>query len=432
MLKVYCLVSISLLISAYGNKYNLTEENGKFNSFIANDEIDNKVAVNVYNSDIDKSTYMKPDGTQMDEIAEVIDDALCSNLLVNDDSELYHSILHNISDNYKCIVTPYYIYKEYVYHLDDYINIYNLKYIKTDKITFDYEFDKIFMKILSGLNYLHDPSTRQDKLTQSVIHMDIKPENIFISNNNPDTCLEAILGNFDISVYGYNSKVHHGTPSYYDPRRADLYLSKMMVNQQISKFTSTTEEKYFNNKSEVYAVSLLMYKFCYFTEPWNTSKIDLSNIDDSEIDIDNIDFTTIPHVDIVIYDSIDHTTMPNNSDISPLLLLRYLCRKELTDNCIKYANEQKQRLYRDTVIDLDMNVFFIIKLLYAEVITSFDASSMLSRGTIDGAVNGNCNADRFDLIKQMLTYNDEDRPTAGEALEALTHIHNTQYHIISQ
>eukprot|EP00919_Chromeraceae_sp_WS-2016_P060701 GHVR01144113.1.p1 GENE.GHVR01144113.1~~GHVR01144113.1.p1 ORF type:complete len:259 (+),score=57.52 GHVR01144113.1:28-804(+) len=242
MLKVYLLICISVFISAYGNKYTIREMIGNF-AFIGQDNNGTKVAIKVY--DVNRfniSLYMKPDNIQIKEIAQVIYDAPCVNEIKTYNLSTY--FVETIKKS-KCIITKYYSYKENIHDLKHFIVEYNMKHTEDNENnkeirTLDSVFDTIFMKILSGLEYLHDPKTRTNKETQPVMHMDIKPENIFITSDPQTNELECKLGDFEYSSFGTISTDSSGTPHYYDPRRADVFLKSARVNEGISKFYSTS------------------------------------------------------------------------------------------------------------------------------------------------------------------------------------------------
>eukprot|EP00919_Chromeraceae_sp_WS-2016_P063775 GHVR01150937.1.p1 GENE.GHVR01150937.1~~GHVR01150937.1.p1 ORF type:complete len:224 (+),score=24.64 GHVR01150937.1:337-1008(+) len=214
MLKVYSLISISFLISAYGtSKYKFTSDLDK-STFLAKIDEGEPVTVKVCESgEIVISDYMKPDGQQKDQIVKVISDGLCKYVLED-------SSMEKLSETYKyknpmCTLLEYYYYPT----LDFFINLNNFDgFSKNESQSVNNEFDLIFMKILSGLNYLHDPQSRGDKSTQPVIHMDIKPQNIYVPQSNVDYfgkyMFDTKLGNFDHSLFGTTSSASKvGTPS---------------------------------------------------------------------------------------------------------------------------------------------------------------------------------------------------------------------------
>eukprot|EP00919_Chromeraceae_sp_WS-2016_P063779 GHVR01150944.1.p1 GENE.GHVR01150944.1~~GHVR01150944.1.p1 ORF type:complete len:416 (+),score=65.70 GHVR01150944.1:87-1334(+) len=406
MLKVYSFICIYLFVSAYGDTYTLTDTIGKF-AFFAENKNGTRVSVKVYDGSRDLiSTYMIPDGQQINEIAQVQYDGPCR--LILEYNQLYDIVFKEFN-NPMCIVIKYYSYKD-INDLSQYMNIYNLEHTKDnlehtkdnnhDKGTLDSLFDTIFIQILTALNYLHDPLSRKDTHThtqththtKSVIHMDMKPGNIFISSSPYTNSFECRLGDFELSVFGTSSHIPFaGTPMYYDPRRADLFLSHMDVNVAISQFKDKSIEKYFTNKSEVYAVGLMMFEFCYQSEPWYYDVTTASNL--------------------------------SKSYLFYLLMFKQSCFKQdkIKLMCNLLLKKEKKRLYSNRYQLENMHMDIIMHILYAEVITKFDATN-LSYDMLTKEVVGNCSKDRFDLIKEMLQYNELNRPTAGEALMKMKEI----------
>eukprot|EP00919_Chromeraceae_sp_WS-2016_P063796 GHVR01150974.1.p1 GENE.GHVR01150974.1~~GHVR01150974.1.p1 ORF type:complete len:374 (+),score=42.90 GHVR01150974.1:87-1208(+) len=364
MLKVYSFICIYLFVSAYGDTYTLTDTIGKF-AFFAENKNGTRVSVKVYDGSRDLiSTYMIPDGQQINEIAQVQYDGPCR--LILEYNQLYDIVFKEFN-NPMCIVIKYYSYKD-INDLSQYMNIYNLEHTKD--------------------NLEHTKDNNHDK----VIHMDMKPGNIFISSSPYTNSFECRLGDFELSVFGTSSHIPFaGTPMYYDPRRADLFLSHMDVNVAISQFKDKSIEKYFTNKSEVYAVGLMMFEFCYQSEPWYYDVTTASNL--------------------------------SKSYLFYLLMFKQSCFKQdkIKLMCNLLLKKEKKRLYSNRYQLENMHMDIIMHILYAEVITKFDATN-LSYDMLTKEVVGNCSKDRFDLIKEMLQYNELNRPTAGEALMKMKEI----------
>eukprot|EP00919_Chromeraceae_sp_WS-2016_P078329 GHVR01185562.1.p1 GENE.GHVR01185562.1~~GHVR01185562.1.p1 ORF type:complete len:166 (-),score=29.91 GHVR01185562.1:698-1195(-) len=150
------------------------------------------------------SKHMEPHaGFPNEYIAHVIYDGLCSGTLQYDEFTTKNKINNNNNDF--CSVTYYYIYKdvdnkhEDVHNLEDYINVYNIKHTEDankDKGSLDMTFDNIFIQILTGLLYLHNPSSRFHNEGKSIMHQNIIPKNIYLTNNLDTNQLQCKLGNF--------------------------------------------------------------------------------------------------------------------------------------------------------------------------------------------------------------------------------------------
>eukprot|EP00919_Chromeraceae_sp_WS-2016_P028889 GHVR01068534.1.p1 GENE.GHVR01068534.1~~GHVR01068534.1.p1 ORF type:complete len:343 (+),score=54.74 GHVR01068534.1:223-1251(+) len=333
------------------------------------------------------SNYMKPDSIQINEISEVLYDGHCNNIINNDrglDMIPYTDA--------KCLIIKYYIYDK-INNLAQYIVEYNRPHdYKNGNL--DLVFDRVFVQILTGLNYLHDPLSREHTHSKSVIHMDLKPANIFISNNPETDEIECRLGDFEYSVFGTECDKPRGTPRYYDPRRADVFLSNRNVQNGISQFNQKhwfffgkyIYNKSFTNKTEIYSVGLMMFQFCFLSDPFF------------------FDSTLIGKDELEGY-------------LAHIVWHNYFCSskddEEIKRQCEVFIEQQKVRLFGRTP-----SQGHIFHLLYAEATTHFSANNLFYEN-INKRVIGNCSENRFNLIKKMLQYEDKNRPTAGEALKEL-------------
>eukprot|EP00919_Chromeraceae_sp_WS-2016_P028888 GHVR01068533.1.p1 GENE.GHVR01068533.1~~GHVR01068533.1.p1 ORF type:complete len:280 (+),score=37.66 GHVR01068533.1:125-841(+) len=193
--------------------YTLTERIGNDAFFAETDDKKTKVAVKVYDNERDMiSNYMKPDGIQ---ISEVLYDSYCNRMIKEDPSYEYYELIPYIDA--KCLITKCYIYNNKINNLEQYIDEYNKSHDYKNS-SLDLVFDRVFVQILTGLNYLHDPLSRKDTDSKSVIHMDLKPANIFISNNSETGEIECRLGDFEYAecVFGTECYEPRGSPRYYD------------------------------------------------------------------------------------------------------------------------------------------------------------------------------------------------------------------------
>eukprot|EP00919_Chromeraceae_sp_WS-2016_P078334 GHVR01185568.1.p1 GENE.GHVR01185568.1~~GHVR01185568.1.p1 ORF type:complete len:428 (-),score=59.68 GHVR01185568.1:469-1752(-) len=416
MLKL-SLVIIYILIGIHGKQcehYRLIEDTriGPFLYMAENiADIKDIVYIQVYEhmGDLNKmSNFMKPDCKQIDEIAEVIYDDECNFKLPGSD-QLYQYIRSSFFFKPRCLITKYYIYDnndDNVSNLEEYINIYNINHAKDtnkDKSSLDKIFDNIFIQILTGLTYLHDTSPLVgDELpkgfTRSVMHMDIKPENIYVTSNPNTKQLECKIGNFYSSVFGTSSSSSElkGTPMYYDPRRAGLYLKDMGTRHDISKLPPGEKNKPYTNKADVYSLGIIMFKFCYSNEPWYNDR----NIIGNEANDMSYLYSLIMIKKCII----------NNDN--------YVQNNEFNENvpCIRFVNDLKAR-----IMSYSKKPYEYYNIVYAEVITRFNANR-LDYDNLNYLVKNNCDENRFNLIKKMLTYDDRERPTAKEALEIFSTI----------
>eukprot|EP00919_Chromeraceae_sp_WS-2016_P028890 GHVR01068537.1.p1 GENE.GHVR01068537.1~~GHVR01068537.1.p1 ORF type:complete len:332 (+),score=50.50 GHVR01068537.1:223-1218(+) len=322
------------------------------------------------------SNYMKPDSIQINEISEVLYDGHCNNIINNDrglDMIPYTDA--------KCLIIKYYIYDK-INNLAQYIVEYNRPHdYKNGNL--DLVFDRVFVQILTGLNYLHDPLSREHTHSKSVIHMDLKPANIFISNNPETDEIECRLGDFEYSVFGTECDKPRGTPRYYDPRRADVYLSNRKVKYGISRYGTSQlveEKKIFTNKSEIYSVGSMMFQFCFLSDPFF------------------FDSTLIGNNYLAHIGSYKHACPKN----------KIICEAFLEKQAIRLCGPHRRSRCRR----------YVVHLLYAEATTHFSANNLFYENINEGVI-GNCSENRFNLIKKMLQYEDKNRPTAGEALKEL-------------
>lgn len=91
---------------------------------------------------------------------------------------------------------------------------------------------KLFCEIVLGLKYLHD---------HKVLHLDLKPDNIFITNDNM-----CILGDFGLSV------VFEDTIEDLDKYRGTkVYSAPEILNQTP-----------YNAPADIYALGLILYEMC--------------------------------------------------------------------------------------------------------------------------------------------------------------------------
>eukprot|EP00919_Chromeraceae_sp_WS-2016_P063778 GHVR01150942.1.p1 GENE.GHVR01150942.1~~GHVR01150942.1.p1 ORF type:complete len:195 (+),score=21.76 GHVR01150942.1:170-754(+) len=191
----------------------------------------------------------------------------------------------------------------------------------------------------------------------------------------------------------------------------------MDVKHYISKLPDNLRKKNeFTNKSEVYAVGLMMFKFCYWSEPWNMDVLDFSTIKSSgELNVNTIDITTKPK----------EGSHPSSS----LLFVRSACKEgDKQARCQQAKVKEIERLFGNIKVGrYIMSSTRLITLLYAEIITSLDESSM-SYSNLHPLVQGNCDQNRFNLIQYMLTREDTYRPNAGGALGILKAIHSKSIH----
>ena len=98
---------------------------------------------------------------------------------------------------------------------------------------------KIFIQIVIGLGEIHN---------MNILHRDIKTQNIFLTKNN-----DIKIGDFGIAKQLYRfhfAKTVIGTPYYLSP--------------EICK------EKYYNEKSDIWALGCVLYELCTFMHPFES------------------------------------------------------------------------------------------------------------------------------------------------------------------
>eukprot|EP00919_Chromeraceae_sp_WS-2016_P078336 GHVR01185570.1.p1 GENE.GHVR01185570.1~~GHVR01185570.1.p1 ORF type:complete len:200 (-),score=18.51 GHVR01185570.1:316-915(-) len=171
-------------------------------------------------------------------------------------------------------------------------------------------FDNIFIQILTSLAYLHDPLTRIHQ-GKSVMHENVIPKNIYLTNNLNTNQLQCKLGNFMDSDFGTTSKVALHTLDY-----------KRILG-------------------------IIMFKFCYLIEPWFNDKNIIGKSSYKVIDKSNYLYSLV-----MIKGCFDNGLINIEKTTSPSCLefVQYL--KERTKTTDRYRTPQQY-----------------LNIVYAEVIT---------------------------------------------------------------
>lgn len=122
---------------------------------------------------------------------------------------------------------------------------------------------KIFYQICSGLKHLH---------TNGIIHRDIKPLNIFITKNYKTFKLGDLGVSRQVSPDTLMINSFCGTPLYLSPELLNIYEnSSKNSNYNIINENSSPNQSYYNEKTDIWSLGVLLYELCVLYPPFNAS-----------------------------------------------------------------------------------------------------------------------------------------------------------------
>ena len=152
--------------------------------------------------------------------------------------KLNHPNIINILDHFEQNNITYIIYNYY----ENGVSLSNIKLTFIDNIKY---YSNIFYQIVDAIQYLHN---------QKIIHMDIKPQNIIISNN------KSILIDFDLSLTLNDEKTNFvgwiGTPNYMAP---EIWKKKYKINYYLC---------------DIYSLGITFYYICNKKLPYLSKTIE--------------------------------------------------------------------------------------------------------------------------------------------------------------
>ena len=179
-------------------------------------------------------------------VAKVINPNICKNEkeLVLREFEIMTKLHHpNIVQFLGYIDKPFIIVMEYIPNGDLLENINKRTLSKENK-------KKIMKDILQGLVYIHN------RLPYSLIHRDIKPTNILLTNSKVAKITDFGLSKFN-NIYRTSSKINE------DSSYNNYHIFKdLTINVGTERYMAPEiiEEKHYNNKIDIYSCGILLYE----------------------------------------------------------------------------------------------------------------------------------------------------------------------------